>query len=358
MKKLILVFFISFFVLELRGQYVKPYYREDEKVTKERTVKRNRYFLEALKRNVLVVLEEEDPKKIKELQKSEMKLAEYRRLIDLNNRLLMDLIPRFWKQNNATIEFKKNSECIALRQAGSKEYFTIEFASMKDKDFFLPALSETDPLIKRKELLTKTGNFGKFEACLIEKFGKSSFYEFTTITSVPNELDYIISIQMMNNFFLSKFYEPTISKSGYESFSMERHTNLQNKTLLIDSAQVAFSPGFNAKDLKENYPYNYKMAGATEILKEVKAQNGTYAYLLINPNLTITGKDNSYNNTAGGGMSEVVKETTTSYTHYIIDCAGSEPLFLAKNQPRLLEKTSWKLNTTYILKLYNFKIVK
>jgi hypothetical protein len=358
MKKLICIFFISLSVFELYAQTVKPYYREDEKQTKERSVKKNKNFLAALKRKVLVVLEEEDPQRIKELQKSEGKLAEYRRLINHNNQLLKKLIPQFWRQDSTTIVFKKYSECLALKKSGSKDYFAIEFSSIKNKENFDPALMEKDPLIKRKELLSKAGEFGKFEISLIEKFGKSSFYDFATITSIPNELDFTISIQMINNFFLSKYFEPTLSKGGYESSVMEKHATLQSKTLLIDSAQVNFSGGFNMKDLKENYPYNFKLAGITEILKEVKTQNGAYAYLLVYPNLSVSGKDNSFNNTTGGGMSDVVKDQIATYTHYIIDCAGSEPLFLAKNQPRLLEKTSWQLNITHILKLYNFNIVR
>jgi hypothetical protein len=358
MRQLIFIFFISLSFFELHAQYVKPYYREDEKQTKERSVKKNKKFLEALKRKVLVVLEEEDPKRVKELQKSEGKLAEYRRLINLNNQLLKSVVPQFWRQDSTTIEFKKYSECLALSKSGSKDYFTIEFSTIKNKESLDPALMEKDALIKRKELLSKAGDFGKFEISLIEKFGKSAFYDFATITSVPNELDFIVSIQMMNNFFLSKYYEPTLSKGAYESSVMEKHATLQTKTLLIDSAQVNFSSGFNMKDLKENYPYNFKLAGVTEIQKEVKAQNSAYAYLVINPNISVSGKDNSFNNTAGGGMSDAVKDQVASYTHYIIDCAGSEPLFLAKNQPRLLEKTSWQLNTTHVLRLYNFKLVR
>jgi hypothetical protein len=329
MKKLVFIFFISVYAFESQSQYIKPYYREDEKEMKEKSVKKNKIFLEALKRNLLVVLEEEDPKRIRELQKSEGKLAEYRRLINLNNKLLRDLVPKFWRQDSAIIEFKKYSECMALSKAGSKAYYTIEFSSLKDKEDFDPAILEKDPLIKRNQLLRKTGEFGKF-----------------------------VSIQMINNFFLSKYYEPTLSKGGYENFVMERHASLQNKTLLVDSAQVDFTRSFNMKDLKDNYPYNLRLAGATEILKEVKAQNGVYAYLTIIPNTSQTGKDNSFNNTAGGGMTENVKEQVTSYTHYIVDCAGSEPMFIAKNQPRLLEKTGWQLNTTYILKLYNFNVVR
>jgi hypothetical protein len=279
-------------------------------------------------------------------------------LIELNNKLLIELVPKFWRQDSANIEFKKYSECVALSKAGSKKYFTIEYSSLRDKEEFDPAIVPKDPLTKRQSLLPKAGEFGKFEIKLIEKFTKPAFYDFQTITSIPNELDFITSIQMINNYFLSKYYDPALSNAGYEAFVMGRHTSLQSKTLLVDSAQVTFAPGFKMKDLKENYPYSFELAGTAKILKEVKAQNSTYTYLTIVPYTSRTGKDNSFNNTAGGGMTENMKEQVTSYTHYIIDCAGSEPVFLAKNQPRMLEKTGWQLNTTYILKLFNFKIVR
>src|SRR5947209_6629793 len=100
MKGFFIFLFFSFVFHRLDAQYVKPYYREDEKSAKNNSEKKNRKFIEASKRKLLVVLNEEDPKRIKEYQKSEGKLNKYKELIRLTNQLLVDLIPQYWKQDN------------------------------------------------------------------------------------------------------------------------------------------------------------------------------------------------------------------------------------------------------------------
>jgi hypothetical protein len=358
MKGSFIFLFFSFVFHHLNAQYVKPYYREDEKSVKINSEKKNRKFVEASKRKLLVVLNEEDPKKTKEFQKSEDKLNKYLALIRLTNKLLVDLIPKYWRQNNCQVEFKNYSECLALKKSGSKDYFTIDFSSLRQSENISGILGFSDPAIARANLLKKPGEFGKFEISLIEKFGKDSFYDFATIISYPNELDFIIGIQQINNFFLAKYANHSLNTMDYEGMIMEKHPYLSSRSLLIDSMQINFGNGFNMNDLKENYPYTFTLSSSDKILEVIKTADSTFAYLAIIPSLNITGKDNSFSSTAGGGMNEIVKDYVSSYIHYIIDAGSSEAIFFAKNQPRTLEKQSWQLNIAHILKLYNMKIVK
>jgi hypothetical protein len=356
MKGLLPFLIFSFMLEPLCAQYVKPYHREDEKSAKRNSEKKNRKFLEASKRKLLVVLNEEDPKKIKEFQKSEEKLSGYRNLIKLSNQLMTDLVPRYWRQENCQVEFKKYSECMSIKESGSKDYFTIDFSSLRKAENMSAMVAFSDPKLARKNSLNKTPDFGKFEISLIEKFGKDAFYEFATISPYPNELDFTISIQQMNNLFLAKYSDPDLSNVNYEALMIEKHPYLNIRTLLIDSSQIVFSPGFKNEKLNENYPYAYKFCGADEILKAINLKDTAYAYLAIVPVLNLSGRDNSFNSTSGGGMEEGMKDYISSYTHYLIDAASSEALFFAKNQPRIVEKTSWQLDVMHILKLYNLKI--
>jgi hypothetical protein len=358
MKKFFIFLFFSLALHQLNAQYVKPYYREDEKIMKQNSEKKNRKFIAASTRKLLVVLNEQDPGKIKEFQHTEEKLRRYKELLGLTNKLLFDLVPKYWRQNNCQVEFKKYSECLELKKSGRQDYFTIDFSSLRQSENISRLLSFTDPDMARRELLKNPDEFGKFEISLIEKFGKDAFYDFATIVAYPNELDFIISLQQINNLFLAKYSDHTLSMSGYEGLIMDKHPYLNNKTLLIDSLQINFSNGFNMKDLSENYPYRYQLSSSDKILKAIKASDTTQAYLAIIPSLNITGKDNSFSSTAGGSMNEALKDYVSSYTHYIIDAGSSEALFFAKNQPRMVEKSSWQLNLTHVLKLYNMKIVK
>jgi hypothetical protein len=354
MKGLLTFLIFSFMIEQVCAQFVKPYYREDEKSAKRNSEKKNRKFLEASKRKLLVVLSEEDPKKIKEFQKSEEKLSGYRNLIKLSNQLMTDLVPRHWKQENCQVEFKKYSECMSIKESGSKDYFTIDFSSLRKAEDMSAIVAFSDQA--RKNALNKSTGFGKFEISLIEKFGKDAFYEFATISAYPNELDFTISIQQMNNLFQAKYSDPNLSNLSYEAQIIEKHPYLNIRTLLIDSSQIVFTPGFKKEKLNENYPYAYKFCGAGEILKAIKLKDTAYAYLAVVPVLNLSGRDNSFNSTAGGGMEEGMKDYISSYTHYLIDAASSEALFFAKNQPRVVEKTSWQLDVMHILKLYNLKI--
>ncbi|HXA03077.1 MAG TPA: hypothetical protein VNW99_13875, partial [Cytophagaceae bacterium] len=262
MKGFFIFFIFSLTLHQLKAQYVKPYHREDEKQVKHNSEKKNQKFIEASKRKLLVVLNEDDPKRIKEFQKSEEKLARYKNLLGLSNQLLVDLVPQYWRQNNCQVEFKKYSECMALRKSGSKDYFTIDFSSLRASDDISELIAFTDPAAARYNLLKKPGEFGKFEISLIEKFGKDSFYDFATISSYPNKLDFIISIQQMNNLFLAKYADHTLSTVHYEGQIMGKHSYLNNRTLLIDSMQINFADGFNIKDLQENYPYMYQLSSS------------------------------------------------------------------------------------------------
>jgi hypothetical protein len=356
MKGLLPFLIFSFMLGPVCAQYVKPYYREDEKSAKRSSGKKNRKFLEASKRKLLVVLSEEDPKKIKEFQKNEEKLSAYRNLIKLNNQLMTDLVPRHWKQENCQVEFKKYSECMSIKESGSKDYFTIDFSSLRKAENMSAMLGLSDLAQARKNALDKAAEFGKFQISLIEKFGKDAFYEFATISAYPNELDFTISIQQMNNLFLAKYSDPELSNVSYEAQIMEKHPYLNIRTLLIDSAQIVFTTGFKKEKLNENYPYKYKLCGADEILQAINRKDTAYAYLAVFPVLNLSGRDNSFNSTAGGGMEEGMKDYISSYMHYLIDAASSEALFFAKNQPRFVEKTSWQLDVMHILKLYNLKI--
>jgi hypothetical protein len=355
MKSLVAFFFFSLTLEQLHAQYVKPYEGRDEDSTNQNSEKKNRKFIEASKRKLLLVLNEEDPKRLKEFQKDPDKLSRYRNLISLSNQLMTELVPMYWKQENGQVEFKKISECIALRKSGNTDYFTIDFSSLRNTEDLSTMLAFPNTETARKKGLIKAGEFGKFEISLIEKFGKESFYDFASVCAYPNELDFIISIQQMNKLFLAKYSDPELSNGQYEEMVIAKHPYLKIRTLLIDSAQVSFTKAFTKQDLKENYAYSYKLCGAGDIMKAIKSKDTSYAYLAIVPKLS-HGKDNSFNSTAGGGMTEEIKESVSSYTHYLIDAASSEALFFKKNESRFIEKSGWKLDVNHILKLRSLSL--
>jgi hypothetical protein len=348
MKSFAAFLFFSLVLHQVQAQYVKPYPGQDKNSVSHYSEKKNRKFIEASKRKLLVVLNEEDPERLKRFRKNTDKLSRYRNIISLSNQLMTELVPMYWKQENCEVEFKKVSECIALRKSGNTDYFTIDFTSLRSTEAFSTLrstedfsilLAFSDPATARKNSLSKPGEFGKFEISLIEKFGKESFCDFATICSYPNELDFIISIQQINNLFLAKYSDPKLSNERYEEMIIARHPYLRIRTLLIDSAQIRFT----------------KVCGAGDIMKAIKSKDTAYAYLAIIPKLN-NGRDNSFNSTAGGGMAEDIKESVSSYTHYLIDAASSEALFFEKNEPRSVEKFSWKLDVNHILKMHNLRL--
>jgi hypothetical protein len=321
------------------GATQDPYFKEYLGIS--RKAKDDKKFSKFYNRKMIVVLAEEDPQKLKYYKSSPQKLAFYKELIRINNDLLTQLVPKYWRQvsmgqkNGDTILFKKYSECLALSKTNPKEYVTLEFSSLRNSNnenlFNLVNKPGKD---YRNALLNIEGEFGKMEMKVLEDFEKPAIYNYCTITSYPNELDFTIAIQQIGNFFIERF-EFMNRAEVFEQESISRREELKSKILLADTFQVEKRNGFAY--IQEKFPATHGLTNGEGMLQIVKSKDTSYAYVVVVPYFPVFG-DNSYEYTSGGKQEG---ENTMSYFHLLINSENTEILAYIRNESRIINKKSW-----------------
>jgi hypothetical protein len=316
-----------------------PYFKEYLGIN--RKTKEDKKFSKFYNRKMIVVLAEEDPQKLKFYKSSPQKLEFYKELIRSNNELLTHLVPQYWKQissdqkNADTILFRKYSECLALSKTNPKEYVTLEFSSLRDSyNENLFELVNKPGVDYRKALLIKEGEFGKMEIKLLEEFEKPAIYNFYTITSYPNELDFTIAIQQMGNFFIER-YEFMNRSELFEQETASRREALKTKILLVDTFQVEKRNGFGY--IQEKFPATHGLTNGDGMLQIIKSKDTSYAYVVVVPYFPVLG-DKSYEYTSGGTQEGLDK---ISYFHLLINSENTEILSYIRNDARIINKKSW-----------------
>lgn len=316
-----------------------PYFKEYLGIGRKN--KDDKKFSKFYNRKLIVVLAEEDPQKLKYYKSSPQKLNFYKELIKINNDLLTQLVPKYWRQlsmgqeKQDSILFKTYTECLALSKTNSKEYVTLEFSSLRDSyNENLFQLVNKPGINCRNALLNKEGEFGKMEMKILEDFEKPSTYSYYTITSYPNELDFTIAIQQMGNFFIERFQFMNRAEL-FEQESISRRELLKSKVLLVDTFQVEKRNGFAY--IQEKFPATHGLTNGDGMLQIINSNDTTYAYVVVVPYFPVFG-DNSYEYTSGGKQDG---EATLSYFHLLINSENTEILAYIRNESRIINKKSW-----------------
>ena len=321
-----------------------PYFSDYLKLTKKS--KENKKIISLYNRKLIVVLAEEDPDKIKYYKSSPKKISFYKELIKTNNELITQVAQNYWQQlyprakEADTILFRTYSECLALSKTDIEDYFTIEFSSLRqNENAALFQLGGKEGNIDyRKALLNRPNEFGRFEVKLIEDFTKPFLHDFLTITSYPNELDFIIAIQQINNFFLERF-KYINQYERYKDDMTSRREKLSNKILLIDSAQAEKTSGAYSFIHKE-FPYKHQLTDYKGVLEAIKRKDTAYAYIVVLPYISLLG-DNTFENTSNNNVIDS-KSGTPFYSHLMVNAANAGVYNLIRNESRIINKKSWQ----------------
>ena len=269
-------------------------------------------------RNLIVVMQEADPKFLKKIEKHPDKQKRYNTIIAEANQTLKKCILKYWTIND--IDFMSYSQCRNSNKETDTSFFTIYFASLQ-KDMELLVAKD----YSREELL-KIVNPGRIEVELMEHFfntnpfNKEPIYVWNTPTAYPYEGDLIIAIQQIRNYFNHKYEEPRFNTKMYYQLTRQLTFNLAYKTLLLDAAETK-KYGGSYEYIHEDYPYKYKVTNFAEIVDAIKTRDTNYAYVAIIPYHDEVGRGGSYMGTFGGGMSGYSQEYY--YMHLVIDAATS-----------------------------------
>ena len=291
-------------------------------------------------RKLLVVLQEEDPKYVKQIHKDLPKLEKYRYYIASSNNLLRRLIPVLWTATNE-VEYKTYSACKTL-SASSKDYITLEFSSLRMNDnieLYKLDIDSSEKKYEKAHELFLLNEYGFFEVSLIEKFGITSTYTFYTTSSLPNELDFITALVQTSVLLGRKIDNPKGTTADYEAVIRFNNKLLLEKTLLADSLIVErYSKKFDY--VKEEYLSAYEMSSAAEIVNKSIQKDSSVAYFIIVPFKDAISRGNSYEGMTGGGMTEYEKKFYLM--QLIVDAAEGKILYYDKVDETKIFKKDWK----------------
>lgn len=287
-------------------------------------------------RKLLVVLQEENPRLLKQLRNHTVKLEKYKHYIKLTNELLTKLIPKYWSASEYV--FKPYTECITLAEF-SKDYFTLDFVSLRDNEntelYRLPL--DTNSFLQNREHLIQTREFGTFEIRLLERFSTYVTFTWYTPASLPNEYDFTIAILQINNLLKEKFNG--IKTNEYEAHIRERNKKLFAKVLLADSSQMVRQ--FRSFKYTDSlYAARHKIGSIQDMKTALLNKDSATAILVVIPYKDILGRGTSYAGTTGGGMNEY--EKTFYFMQIIMDVHTGELLYFDSSEEQRILPRDWK----------------
>jgi hypothetical protein len=228
---------------------------------------------EVKKRPVLIMLEEEDPDVVKSLSKKNPKeLAVYRAELKRTNELFPQIVAKLWKFNEAPV-VKTKAEIMQLLESKNKQYAVL---GLQRVEAVLYGEDKTN--FTRYDVSSKA--IARVAIELIENVRKKDPVFYQNLPNVfPTSGDMALGIQMMQNFLQARLDGKKRNQISDEA--EENKSLLSGKTLLIDRKDL--KPGTTPAQIKEAYPYPYKIVDYNTIEAAILEQDPNFAVVQIIP---------------------------------------------------------------------------
>lgn len=276
-------------------------------------------------RPMVVVLLEEDPARLKKLQKKPTELAAYKKRIATINANMQQILPGAWTYSSEVI-FKSETEFKALQKQKSKEFAYLKYELQKVKE---PNDIKEHPYTKVRiitigdEWYTPILQFG-----LTEKPAHSFVHIQTLPKSTPTQGDLTLALRMtQSNFTAFLALKESGKKINAKEYLASQATKLPSKTLLINKDQLY--KGLTEATVKASYPFPFEILDSETIEKRILEADSKYALVTILP---IIGLQNML--------------------HQVIDLSSGEQL--AYDAPGALGSKA-KVNTAYYVSKESLK---
>lgn len=206
-------------------------------------------------RKLIVVLQEEDPDDIAEITKSgnSNELLKYKSDIELYNENVKNAFKEFW--GDKSIEFLTHTaiEAISNDEMLNNTVLTLDYKEQEGVDFFVFTLKSMYSEINKK-------GEKKYEI-------NETPFKINIQNEVPSKSDLFYLISNMKIYLgIDKQYD----RSGLNDL-------LSKKTLLINKESCSMS----ASDIKEEYPYPFKLCTTEEILELAEKNDINYVYFRL-----------------------------------------------------------------------------
>lgn len=254
------------------------------------------------KRALLVMLEEEDPKKVTKLNKKPEELALYQSEIRRVNDAMKEAA-KYWTFHS-TVDFKTRSEIIKLQEAKNKNYAVLSFTRYKIENWHTNFQSTAPNSAK----IYYNGNTGSFTSTSSYWYGQRYVGGSREIASVYIDLieglengrpvyiqnlpnlfptlgDLVFGVQMVQSYLEGRLSGKKRSE-GMEDIK-EYAEVLKTKTLLLDREDI--KGNLKEEEIAKNYPYKYIVTDYATIEKAILEKDKNYAYVQITPMMGTSG---------------------------------------------------------------------
>jgi hypothetical protein len=221
-------------------------------------------------RPLLLMLEEEDPKVISKLSKNSAELESYKNEIKRVNEELTAIVNKFWSFNDLPT-IKTKTEINKLKGEKNKQYAVLSLNRVKVTSWAKDGAYRY--AIDSKVIATMFID-------LIENLDKGNPVYYQNLPNVfPTQGDMALGIQMMQNFLQARLDGKKRNEISDEA--NENKSLLVGKTLLIDREDI--KTGLTQAQIKEAYPYAFKVVSYKEIEDAILERDKNYAIVQIIP---------------------------------------------------------------------------
>lgn len=257
---------------------------------------------------VMKEAEEGDTKKLK----NPAELQEYLNSIKRLNELLRNSIEKEWNLSK-TVEFVSEQEGGSIKKEKSAGHFLLEVRQVKNYkmgDFY--GMPNTGSLQQSQSMLYHLSPSGKTYALSISPASRPgselvvSYFPLAGLS--PGSVTLMVR-HLKNQ--ITDGMKGITSLSDLKKDVDKRSVKLKSKTLLIFDPLISdgLSKVIKKGDLKEHYPYPYKVASFEEVDEAITKKDPNYAIIWVVP-------------------SGAVGQSGALYNYFILDVEDGRPLFM------------------------------
>ena len=224
---------------------------------------------------LVVVLQDEDPAKLKKLAKKPEELADYKAYIADYNARMQELAPKLWKFS-PSVEFKHESELAALRKAKGPQRGVLQHLN------FQLAHRHHVPGTPMGVGGTYFYSSEQVSAIVLSVLGNGDQDQVWRVQLAPGAVytsDIIFSLKTIQQYLQGR--ADGLSGRDMMADVAKNGKQLRTKTLLIDEEDVKGK--LTATDIKQAYPFPYQIVPRATIETAVASADARYACVRLLP---------------------------------------------------------------------------
>ena len=266
-KYFILILLISGMALQANAQFNAP-------DTKDLTQIKGK--------TLLVALVDENTRTLLEYQHKPDELKVYKDGIAKINEYIKSAFTKYYKFSKGVIEYMPEEKALrTMKGPTGNKYNLCQFR--KDggfnQKFFSDFYGKGDYTPEIRKASLAEGYSQMVISVMDTKKKLGEVYTIEMPAAYPSETDFIYAARMMNNQLKTLSTKHDFEIAEFRTEAIANNEMIKKKTILIDKSQL--SDKTTEEDLKKGYPYNFEIVDYSKIQEAIKAEDTSYAYVLV-----------------------------------------------------------------------------